>query len=50
VDNSSEGVYNGLKNILDNKEILETLKKKSQKRYIDFDEETIVQEIIELFD
>ncbi len=50
VDNSSEGVYNGLKNILDNKEILETLKKKSQKRYIDFDEETIVKEIISLFD
>lgn len=50
VDNSSEGVYNGLKNILDNKEILESLKLKSQERYMDFDEETIVQEIVELFD
>lgn len=50
VDNSSEGVYNGLKNILDNKDILESLKLKSQERYIDFDEETIVKEIIALFD
>ncbi len=49
VDNSSEGVYNGIKNILDNKEILETLKKKSQERYMDFDEKTIVNEIISLF-
>lgn len=50
VDNSSEGVYNGLKNILNNKEILELLKLKSQERYMDFDEETIIQEIVELFD
>lgn len=50
VDNSSEGVYNGLKNILNNKEILELLKLKSQERYMDFDEETIVKEIISLFD
>ena len=50
VDNSSEGVYNGLKNILDNKEILEELKIKSQERYMDFDEETIIKEIIALFD
>lgn len=50
VDNSSEGVYNGIKNILDNKDILKSLKLKSQERYIDFDEETIVKEIIALFD
>ncbi len=50
VDNSSEGVYNGLKNILDNKEILESLKLKSQERYMDFDEETIIKEIIALFE
>lgn len=48
VDNSSEGVYNGLKNILDNKETLETYKKKSQERYVDFDEEAIIKEIIDL--
>lgn len=50
VDNSSDGVYYGIKNILDNKEILQTMKSKSQERYIDFDEETIVNEIIALFD
>ncbi len=50
VENSSVGVYNGIKNILDNKEILEKLKTKSQERYMDFDEEIIVKEIIALFD
>lgn len=49
-DNSSEGIYNGIKTILDNKDILETLKKKSQERYLDFDEEQIVKDIIALFD
>ena len=50
VDNSPEGVYSGIKNLLDNKNILESLKSKSQERYMDFDEETIVSEIIALFD
>ena len=50
VDNSSEGVYNGIKNILDNKEILRDYRKKSQERYMDFDEETIIKEIIALFE
>ncbi len=49
VENSSEGVYTGIKNILDNKVILENLIIKSQERYMDFDEETIVKEIIALF-
>ena len=49
VENSSEGVYTGIKNILDNKAILENLKIKSQERYMDFDEETIIKEIIALF-
>ena len=50
VENSSEGVYTGIKNILDNKAILENFKIKSQERYMDFDEETIIKEIIALFD
>ena len=50
VDNSSEGVYSGIRNILDNQEILESLKIKSKERYLDFDEEKIVGEIIELFE
>lgn len=50
VDNSSECVYNGIKYILDNKEILRDYRKKSQERYMDFDEETIIKEIIDLFD
>lgn len=50
VDNSSEGIYNGIKNILDNKYILESLKIKSEERYMDFDEKKIIKEIIALFD
>lgn len=49
VDNSSEGVYEGIKKILDNKECLNHYREKSQERYLDFDENKIVDDIIELF-
>ena len=49
VENSSEGVYKGLKNVLFDMSQLEHYTKKSNERYIDFDEKKIVNEIIELF-
>lgn len=49
VENSSEGVYQGLKQVLDNKDCLEYYRQKSKERYMDFDENKIVDDIIELF-
>ena len=49
VDNSSEGVYEGIKSVLDNPEVLAPLIRKSEERYKDFDEEKIIGEIIDLF-
>lgn len=48
-DNSSDGIYQGIKNILDNPDCLEHFRKKSSERYMDFDENKIVNEIIDLF-
>lgn len=50
VDSSSEGVYEGIKNVLNNKNSLEHFKQKSKERYIDFDENIIVEKIIEMLD
>lgn len=50
VDNSSEGVYNGIKNVLDNPELMKGFKEKSERRFLDFDEENIISEIIALFE
>ena len=50
VDNSSNGIYNGLKSILDHRVNLEEYRKKSLLRYFEFDQDNILREIIRLFD
>lgn len=50
VDNSSEGIYSGIKKMLENPALLEFYQKKSEERYKDFDETIIIKEIIDLFD
>ena len=50
VDNSTEGIYNGLKSILDCHVNLEEYRKKSLLRYREFDQDNILPEIIHLFD
>ncbi len=49
VDNSEFGLYNGIKKILDNREILIKLKKRAEERKSFFNEEKIISEIEELF-
>lgn len=50
VENSSDGVYRGIKSVLDNPDMLVPFVNKSEERYKDFDEEKIISEIISLFD
>ncbi len=50
VENSSEGIYGGIKAVLDNPESLKHFKEKSKRRFSDFDKEKIIREIIALFD
>jgi glycosyltransferase involved in cell wall biosynthesis len=49
VENSSEGVYNGLKYFLEHRTELEYFRNKSMERCKDFDANVIVDEIINLF-
>lgn len=49
VDNSEEGVYWGMKTMMENPELLMKYKKKSLERYDDFDEKKIIKNIVELF-
>ncbi len=49
VDNCSEGIYSGMKNVLINPSILDKYIKNAEKRYLDFDENKIFGEIINLF-
>lgn len=50
VENSSEGVYRGLKHILDNPQIIKKYKEKASVRFNDFDEAVIIGDIINLFE
>ncbi len=49
VENNSQDVYNGIKSVLDDKKCLEYYREKSKERYLEFDEDKIVGEIISLF-
>ena len=49
VSSDSNGVYEGIKSYLDNPSIINEYKNQSQKRYMDFDENTIVEQIMALF-
>ena len=49
VENSVDGIYNGLKRVLDNPSIKDGYKEKSEKRYMDFDEAAIMPKIKDLF-
>lgn len=49
VDNSDDGIYNGLKSVLDNPSVKDTYKMKSEQRYLEFDEYIIMPKIIDLF-
>lgn len=49
VDNSEEGLYNGLKELCDNPEKLKYYKKKTKERLGFFNEDKIINEIEELF-
>lgn len=49
VDNSSVGIYTGIKKVLDNPTIIHYFKQQSDIRYKHFDVEIIVKEIIDIF-
>ena len=50
VSNDEDGVYQGMKSVLDNKDCLDYYRQQSSKRFHRFDEEAIINDIIELFD
>ena len=50
VSNDEDGIYHGMKSVLDNKDCLDYYRQQSSKRYHRFDEEVIINDIIELFD
>ena len=50
VSNDVDGIYQGMKSVLDNKECLDYYRQQSFKRYHRFDENVIINDIIELFD
>lgn len=50
VDNSEEGLYNGLKKLLDNPELLQEYRAKTLERQSFFDEREILNRIINLFE
>ena len=49
VENSEDGLYSGIKDLLDNSDKLRYYKKRVKERISFFDEETIVRQITELF-
>ena len=49
VENSGEGIYNGLKDLLQHRERLDVLRQKTAERIGFFDEEVILQQIESLF-
>lgn len=49
-ENSTKGIYESLKKVLINPIVLEYFKEQSRKRYIAFDEDVIINDIIKLFD
>lgn len=48
VENSEEGIYEGLKKVLENKDVLKLFEKKSLERCWNFDESNIMKQIVEL--
>ena len=50
VDNNEEGLYLGMKRVLDNKDILKPFAEKAKDRSLTFDENNIMQQIIELIE
>ena len=50
VDNSEEGLYNGIKDFLDNPELINKYKEKAAERIGFFDEEQIIKQITGLFE
>lgn len=50
VSNDEDGIYQGMKSVLDNKDCLDYYRQQSLKRYHQFDENVIIEEIIDLFE
>ena len=50
VSNDEDGIYQGMKSVLDNKDCLEYYRQQSLKRFYRFDEEVIINDLIELFE
>ena len=50
VPNDEDGIYSGMKSILNNKDCLDFYRLQSSNRFLCFDEEIIINEIIDIFD
>ena len=50
VSNDEEGIYQGMKSVLDSKDCIDYYRQQSLKRYHRFDENVIIEEIIKLFE
>ena len=49
VENSDDGVYKGMKELLDNRESLPYYKRQSLKRYYYYEDDIVIKDIINLF-
>ena len=50
VENSEEGVYNGIKSLISDREKLEHYRQMSKQRFMRFDESVIIEDILKLID
>ena len=49
VENTDDGVYKGMKELLDNRESLPNYKRQSLKRYYYYEDDIVIKDIINLF-